>query len=82
MVFGRSIGSSPACYLAKHRKPSALMLMSPFKSIREIAKDLVGRVLSYVIAERFRNIDIIKDVTCPILIIHGQKDKLVPFYHS
>lgn len=56
--------------------------MSPFKSIRETAKDLVGRFLSMAIAERFRNIDVIKQVRCPIHIIHGQKDKLIPYSHS
>ena len=45
ILFGRSIGCSPASYLAKHRRPCALLLMSPFKSIRDVAKDLVGRVL-------------------------------------
>ena len=62
IVFGRSIGSSPACYVAKHRNPAALILMSPFKSIRETARDLVGWFLSLAIAERFRNIDVIKAV--------------------
>jgi fermentation-respiration switch protein FrsA (DUF1100 family) len=31
---------------------------------------------------RFRNIDIINKVTCPLLLIHGQKDNLIPFSHS
>jgi hypothetical protein len=45
--------------------------MSPFKSIREVAKDLVGWMLSMAIAERFRNIDLIKTIECPTIIIHG-----------
>ena len=60
ILFGRSIGSSPACYVANQRNPAALILMSPFKSIKEVAKDLVGWFLSLAIAERFRNIDLIK----------------------
>jgi hypothetical protein len=34
LVFGRSIGSGPACYLASMRKPKALILMSPYTSIK------------------------------------------------
>eukprot|EP00347_Sterkiella_histriomuscorum_P003243 403365040 len=82
IIFGRSIGSSAACHVAKQREPASLILMSPFKSIRDTARDLVGWLLSKAIADRFRNIDIIKDVRCPTLIIHGQKDKLIPYQHS
>ncbi|CDW79049.1 UNKNOWN [Stylonychia lemnae] len=82
IVFGRSIGSSAATYLARHRNPCCLILMSPFKSIRDTARDLVGWLLSKAIADRFRNIDVIRDVKSPILIIHGQKDKLIPYNHS
>lgn len=71
IIFGRSIGSSAACHVSRHREPSSLVLMSPFKSIRETARDLVGWLLSRAIADRFRNIDLIKEVKCPILIIHG-----------
>lgn len=72
IVFGRSIGCSPASYVSSQRNPGALMLMSPFKSIKELARDLVGWMLSLAIAERFRNIDLIKEVKCPVFIIHGQ----------
>ena len=82
ILFGRSIGSSPACYVANKRRPAGLILMSPFKSLREVAKDLVGWFLSLAIAERFRNIDLIKDVRCPTFIVHGQKDKLIPYSHA
>jgi len=39
IVFGRSMGSGPACHIASKRKPGALLLMSAFKSIRAIAQD-------------------------------------------
>ena len=39
IVFGRSIGTGLACYIAKERKPKALVLMSAFTSIKDIAKD-------------------------------------------
>jgi hypothetical protein len=71
IVFGRSIGCSPACYIGNMREPAAMILMSPFKSIKDVARDLVGWVLSMAIADRFRNIDLIKDAKCPVFIVHG-----------
>jgi hypothetical protein len=39
IIFGRSMGSGPATHVASIRNPGCLLLMSSFKSIREIAKD-------------------------------------------
>jgi fermentation-respiration switch protein FrsA (DUF1100 family) len=81
ILCGRSIGSGPAVFLAANRNPGAVVLISPFKSIRETANSILG-MLKFIIAERFKNIDIIDKVTCPLLLIHGQKDDLIPFSHS
>ena len=77
-VFGRSIGTSPAIYLASKRKPNALITISAFTSIKAVADNLVG-FLKIFVKERLISIDYIKNVTCPILFIHGQKDPLIPF---
>ena len=82
IVFGRSMGSGAATHIASKKSPGCLLLMSAFKSIRAIAEDQAGRVLKYLISERFNNLEKIKDVTCPTFIIHGMKDNLIPFEHS
>lgn len=81
-VFGRSIGTSPAIYLSSKRKVGALISVSGFTSIRAAAESLVGNFLKMLVNERFTSIEYIKNVTCPILFIHGQKDALIPFTHS
>lgn len=81
VICGRSIGSGPAVYLAANREPSALILISPFKSIQETAASLIG-VFKFLIADRFKNLELISKVTCPTLFIHGQIDNLIPFTHS
>ena len=30
----------------------------------------------------FPNVSRVRDVTCPVFIMHGTKDKVVPFYHG
>ena len=77
-IFGRSIGTSPAIYLASKRKPNALITISAFTSIKSVADNLVG-ILKIFVKERLTSIDYIKNVTCPIIFIHGQKDPLIPF---
>ena len=56
--------------------------MSAFTSIKAIIKDLIGKVASWLVRERFVNVDAIKEVTCPTLIIHGKSDELIPWQQS
>jgi len=51
--------------------------MSAFTSIRSVVKGIFGSVLSYMVADRFNNLEEIKKAKCPVLIIHGKKDELI-----
>ena len=57
ILFGRSIGTGPATYLASEKKIGALLLMSGYTCIRAVAKRLAGNLLMYFIKDRLRNID-------------------------
>lgn len=81
-LVGRSIGCSMASHVARYRKPSFLILISPFKTLQEAVAAVVGGLLSYLVAERFNNCESLKHVTAPVMIIHGQKDELIPFSQS
>ncbi len=82
IVFGRSIGTGPAVQLAALKKPAALLLMSAYTSLRAVIRKIAGRVLQYAVRERFRNREAIKTVTCPVFLIHGMKDTLIPYAQS
>jgi fermentation-respiration switch protein FrsA (DUF1100 family) len=62
ILWGRSMGSGPTSYLASIRSPYALLLISPYLSIKEAAKSLLGwaSFLTFIVQEKFRNIDVIK----------------------
>ena len=49
ILFGRSMGSGPCSLLANTFKPRALVLMSPYLTIKEVAAHVAGRFLSYFI---------------------------------
>lgn len=79
VVFGRSIGSGPASHLGSRYPIHSLILMSAFTSLRAVARGFVGSLLQYTVAERFVNKSLMRDVKCPVFLIHGKKDRLVSF---
>ena len=82
LLCGRSIGTGPATFLASRKSAAALILMSPFTSIRAVAKHRVGVVGQYLVKEQFKNIEHMALVNSPTLVIHGRKDQLVPHKHA
>jgi len=74
---GRSVGSGPSIDLAARRTVGGLILESPFVS--------AFRVLTHVPIfpiDKFENIKKIGSVSCPVLVIHGKRDSIVPFWHG
>jgi hypothetical protein len=63
LVFGRSLGSGPASFLAAKKNPGMLVLMSPFTSIKDVAGSLVGRWSKFAVKDVFRNKDNMEEVT-------------------
>ncbi|CAD8087525.1 unnamed protein product [Paramecium sonneborni] len=79
IIFGRSIGSGPATYLASKYKPACLALMSPFTSLKAAVRDYVGSWAQYLIRQRFDNLEQIKKVKIPTFILHGKADNIIPY---
>jgi pimeloyl-ACP methyl ester carboxylesterase len=77
IAFGRSVGSGPAADLAYRRPVAGLILESAFTS----AFRVMTRV-SVLPFDRFDNLQKIKKVHCPVLIIHGTKDSVINASHG
>mmetsp|Transcript_2597 Transcript_2597/g.7762 ORF Transcript_2597/g.7762 Transcript_2597/m.7762 type:complete len:601 (-) Transcript_2597:61-1863(-) len=82
ILFGRSLGSGPAVYLAAQYPVGGLILVSAFSSIRAAVQSIAGRIFSWTFKERFPNSRIIANVSCSTLFIHGGNDGLIPAEHS
>ena len=82
IISGRSIGSGPACHLASKFNPSSLLLISPIRSVKDVARLRYGRIVDLLIEERFDNFTASKSVACPTLIFHGMMDSMVPYQQS
>ena len=83
VVFGRSLGASVATRLASQHQPLALIVESSFTSVPDIAQELYpwlpARWLSRL---SHATRDYIRDVRCPILVIHSRDDEIIPFHHG
>lgn len=83
ILYGRSVGSGPATYLAakcaqNNEQLGGLILECPFKSVLRVVAD-IGFTC---IGDKFPNIDRIPFVRCPTMIIHGTEDSTIPIEHG
>ncbi len=83
VFFGESLGAAVALEAAVERPPAALVLRSPFTSLADIGRRhypfLPVRLL---LADRYPSIDRIGRLACPLLVIAGERDWIVPISYS
>ena len=78
LLYGKSVGSGPSCYLAEKKVVGGLLLHSAFTSILRVVFDL-----KYTLPfDMFPNIDRMPNIHCPTLIIHGHMDEVVSIEHG
>ena len=79
ILFGRSLGASVAGELAAQRPAAALILESSFPSIETVAKAHYGGFPAHwLLGAEFRLVDRLSHLSLPKLIIHGDKDEIIP----
>jgi alpha-beta hydrolase superfamily lysophospholipase len=77
ILWGRSLGTGPSCYLAEKEKTAGLLLETPFLSAY-----LTATEIPVVPWDRFRNLERAPNIKPPTLVIHGHKDEVVLFRHG
>ena len=82
VVMGRSLGSGPATRFAATHPCGGLVLVSPFTSIQAVVRSNYGDLLARLVKERFNNEELIAQVACPVLFIHGREDEFIPDLES
>lgn len=79
VLYGRSLGSGPTCYLAeKHANISGVILEAPITSVLRVIADFRFTFPG----DMFPNIDRMRNITCPLLLLQGSRDEIVPLSHS
>jgi fermentation-respiration switch protein FrsA (DUF1100 family) len=75
--YGRSVGNGASIDLASRRRVGGLIVQSGFTS-----GFVVLTKVPIVPFDKFRNISKIRGVNCPVLVIHGRKDNVIPFHNG
>ncbi|MDH4314325.1 MAG: alpha/beta hydrolase [Gammaproteobacteria bacterium] len=83
ILFGRSLGASVASWLAAQRQPLALIVESSFTSVPDIARELYPWLpVRWLTRLSHATQDHVRDVRCPVLVVHSRDDEIIPFHHG
>jgi alpha-beta hydrolase superfamily lysophospholipase len=83
IIYGRSLGSGFAAKLASINNPKMLILDAPYYSLTKVtARFMPFMPLSVLMKYPLPTYKWLKYVRCPIHIIHGTNDQLIPYKTS
>lgn len=83
IVYGRSLGSGFAAKVASDNHPRYLILDAPYYNFRKVIERFLPILpVRFVLRYHLRTDKWIQKVKCPVYIIHGTKDWLIPIHHS
>ena len=80
VYFGRSLGAAIAVEVARRHSPAALILETPFTSIRDMAKVALPFLpVGSLLQTKYDSLTKIREIRVPLLILHGDRDDVVPY---
>lgn len=77
ILLGRSLGGGPAVQMATEERVAGLVLQSAFTSVYRVVTQ--RRLLPF---DQFENERKLAAVACPVLVVHGEVDEVIPFSHG
>lgn len=79
VLWGESLGTAVTLELARRVPHRAVVLHAPFTSIPDmVAHTIPWLPARHLVRNQFDNLDKIRDVSTPVIIVHGTKDSIVP----
>ena len=81
VVYGESLGTGVVSEIAQNNNFAGVILESPFTSMIDAAKNKYPIFpIRFLLKDKYENNKKIKNIKSPILIMHGEVDKIVPFW--
>jgi len=82
-VIGRSLGTGPAAYLVARRPVAASVLITPYDSILEIARQRFRLApIRLLLRHRFESVRFARAARTPVLVLMAERDSVVPHEHT
>jgi len=79
-LYGRSLGTGIASWLAGKHQPKRLILETPYYSLASVAQRYYPIYPSKLaLRYNFQSSQYLKTATCPVSIFHGTEDTVVPY---
>jgi len=83
LYFGESLGAAVALGLVDHQEPAVLVLRSPFTSLPDVASTHYPFLpTSLLLWDRYPNLETIRGIDVPVMIVAGSDDSIVPVEQS
>ncbi len=83
VLFGRSLGTGPATYVASKRDALALVLETPFTAAVDVAAERYPFLpVSYIMKDKYLSREWMVKVDEPVFVGHGTKDKVIRVQHG
>ena len=81
ILYGESLGTGVAVELGQSNKFNSIILESPYTSMEKAAKIYYPYLpIKYLLKDKYNSEKKIKKINIPILIMHGEKDHIIPFH--
>jgi len=79
VIYGESIGTSVAVQVAAKHKARALILEAPMNSVTAVAEERYPIfMVRPFLWDRFESDRFIKNISMPLLVLHGDQDRVIP----
>ena len=82
IYLGESLGGAVALQLALESPPAGLVLQSTFTSVRDMAREHYSLLPTALVPDAYASKERIARLSAPLLVVHGERDEVVPVEHG
>jgi pimeloyl-ACP methyl ester carboxylesterase len=82
LYLGESLGGAIALALALEAPPHGLVLQSTFTSLRAMAGEHYPFLPNALVPDAYPSLGRVAQLDCPLLVLHGESDEIVPASHG
>ncbi|MEM0987822.1 MAG: alpha/beta fold hydrolase [Pseudomonadota bacterium] len=84
VIYGTSLGAALATQVAAQRPVQALVLETPFARLCQTARHHYPWVPACVLLwdEHWGSVEVIDQINAPLLVLHGDADRIIPIAHG